>query len=217
MEFLKATVEYVDHMGSDLSVVNAARVSFDKHHEIFKQPDDEGLIKYLAREGHWSPFAHTTIQIRVSCCFAIAKQLAKHQVGFAWNEISRRYVDFEPSYFKPTDWRSSSADKKQGSGEALASQTVVDKVYMDAIADANEAYNRLLALGVCAEQARFVMPLGAMTTWYWTGSVYGFARVFNQRSKEGHNAQEEAEDVAKLIVQICNQHFPVSWKYLTGK
>ena len=108
-------VKLIDLLGSDLTVVNAARVSFDKHHEKFED-NDEGLIRYLANHGHWTPFGHPQLQFRISAPIFVARQLVKHQVGLVWNEISRRYVDTEPMFWLPIEWRERATDKKQGSG-----------------------------------------------------------------------------------------------------
>lgn len=115
-----------DSMGSDLSVVNAARVSFDKEHEYVKTGDTK-LIKYLADNNHWSPFAHTSVQFRIKAPIFVARQLAKHQVGLSWNEISRRYVDQEPEFYYPKQWRGKPVDKKQGSSEEIIDINPVTK------------------------------------------------------------------------------------------
>ena len=114
MKIVPQKVEYVDHMGSDLSIVNAARVSFNKVSNIL-EPNDEKLIKYLAMHNHWTPFAHTSISLRIKCPIFVARQLGKHQVGLVWNEVSRRYVDEEPEFFFPDVWRGKPINAKQGS------------------------------------------------------------------------------------------------------
>ena len=107
----------VDHMGSDLSVVNAARVSFAKSHEEFQEKTDSKLINYLAKHNHWSPFGHASMQFHIKAPIFVARQLVKHQVGLVWNEVSRRYVDDEPNFYNPKNWRLSAENKKQGSSE----------------------------------------------------------------------------------------------------
>ena len=110
-------VTLVDHMGSDLSVVNAARVSFAKSHEEFQEKADSRLINYLAKHNHWSPFGHASMQFHIKAPIFVARQLVKHQVGLIWNEVSRRYVDDEPEFYNPKKWRLSAENKKQGSSE----------------------------------------------------------------------------------------------------
>ena len=113
-------VRLVDHMGSDLSVVNAARVSFAKEHKEFDDVGDTKLINYLAKHNHWSPFGHGSLQFAISAPVFVARQLVKHQVGLVWNEVSRRYVDNEPEFYTPTEWRKSAENKKQGSSDAVS-------------------------------------------------------------------------------------------------
>ena len=110
------SVTLVDNMGTDLSVVNAARVSFGKKHEELTK-GDEKLITFLAKHGHWTPFGHASLSFHVEAPIFVARQLVKHQVGLVWNEVSRRYVDYEPEYWVPDDWRARAEDKKQGSSE----------------------------------------------------------------------------------------------------
>ena len=141
-------VAMVDRMGSDLSVVNAARVSFSK---VKKHIDksDERLIKYLAKHNHWSPFAHTSAQFRIKAPVFVARQLAKHQVGLVWNEVSRRYVSDDPTVWVPEDgWRKETKDKKQGSSdELISSQFAVGYIYTDASSHALDAYKEMIRLG----------------------------------------------------------------------
>ncbi len=115
-------VELIEKLGTDLTVVNAARVSFDKHHNKFIE-SDEKLIKYLASHGHWTPFAHPQLQFRISAPIFVARQLVKHQIGLVWNEVSRRYVDSKPQFYIPKAWRSKPTDKKQGSGSEMIELT----------------------------------------------------------------------------------------------
>ena len=107
-------VERMDTMGSDLTVVNSARVSFSKHSKELNS-SDEKLIAYLAKHGDWSPFSHCFVQFKINAPIFVARQLQKHQVGLAWNEESRRYIDDEPEVYSPPEWRRRAADKKQGS------------------------------------------------------------------------------------------------------
>ena len=205
-------VSRMDSMGSDLTVANAARVSFAKHKEEL-DVSDEKLIKFLAEHGHWSPFSHVFIQFKIDAPIFVARQLQKHQVGLAWNEVSRRYVDSTPEFYSPDEWRRRATDKKQGSmSEPVPSQKVVKSIKEEFDAVALDCYNRLLKLKVCPEQARMVLPQDMMTSWYWSGSVYAFSRVCNLRLKE--DAQAETREVAQSISNHCAIEFPVSWKHL---
>lgn len=207
----KSTVEFVDRMGSDMSIANAARVSFNKVKYDFDE-SDERLIKYLAKHNHWSPFAHTSIQLRISAPLFIARQLVKHQVGGVWNEVSRRYVDEEPVFYVPEVWRGKADNKKQGSTEGAVegvSQNSLNLLAEMSIEGCLDTYLDMLDNGVCPEQARMVLPQNMMTTWIWTGSLMFFHRVYKQRIDE--HAQKEVQDVAKAIGDTCSVLFPVSW------
>ena len=205
-------VSRMDSMGSDLTVANAARVSFAKHKEELDE-GDEKLIKFLAEHGHWSPFSHVFMQFKIDAPIFVARQLQKHQVGLAWNEVSRRYVDSTPEFYSPDEWRRRATDKKQGSmSEPVPSQKVVKSIKEEFDAVALDCYNRLLKLKVCPEQARMVLPQDMMTSWYWSGSVYAFSRVCNLRLKE--DAQAETREVAQAISDHCAIMFPISWKFL---
>jgi len=205
-------VALIDTMGTDLTVVNAARVSFDKHHEELTT-GDEKLISYLANHGHWTPFGHPQMQFRISAPIFVARQLVKHQVGLVWNEISRRYVDSKPTFYITDKWRSRAENKKQGSGTELVSLEGEDWDYIQtAYQTANDAYNHLLKLGVAPEQARMVLPQSMYTEWYWTGSLFAFARICNLRLSP--DAQEETRLIAEQISAFAEEKFPLSWKYL---
>ena len=205
-------VSRMDSMGSDLTVANAARVSFAKHKEELDE-GDEKLIKFLAVHGHWSPFSHVFMQFKIDAPIFVARQLQKHQVGLAWNEVSRRYVDSEPEFYSPDEWRRRATDKKQGSmSEPVPSQKVVNSIKKEYDTVALDCYNRLLKLKVCPEQARMLLPQDMMTSWYWSGSVYAFSRVCNLRLKE--DAQAETREVAQSISNHCAIEFPISWKHL---
>lgn len=199
-------VTLIDKMGSDLTVVNAARVSFGKNKEVF-EASDEKLISFLARHNHWSPFAHCSVQFRIKAPIFVARQLVKHQVGLSWNEISRRYVDYEPEYYVPKNWRLRAEDKKQGSSNETIEYDIANTIKI-----ANTTYNDMLAKGIAPELARMVLPQNMMTEWYWTGSLYAFARVCELRCAE--DTQEETRIVADSIDKFCNEEFPYSWKYL---
>ena len=205
-------VDLIDSMGTDLTIVNAARVSFDKHHKTFTD-GDEKLIKYLAEHGHWTPFGHPQLQFRISAPVFVARQLVKHQVGLVWNEVSRRYVDSQPAFYIPQDWRSRAVDKKQGSGQDIVHLSEADLIDISGIYfKAIEIYDRLIKKGVAPEQARLMLPQSMITEWYWTGSLYAFSRVCNLRLSE--DAQRETKEVAEMIAKFCSKKFPISWKYL---
>ena len=206
------TVAYIDKMGDDLTVVNAARVSFDKRSYELSSKDIK-LIDYLAEHGHWSPFSHCFVQFRIEAPMFVARQLAKHQVGLTWNEVSRRYVDTSPDFFVPEMWRGRAANNKQGSTGAISQQEQATTLLEEAHGKSLDAYHEMLELGVAPEMARMVLPQTTMTEWYWSGSLYAFARVCQQRLD--FNSQAETSDVAAWIDTYCSELFPVSWEALT--
>ena len=174
---------------------------------------DEKLIGFLAKHNHWTPFGHTSITLHIKAPIFVSRQLAKHQVGLVWNEISRRYVSDKPEAWISDLWRQESEDKKQGSESfGVVSQGIVEDIYASAISHSIDAYNRLLKLKVCEEQARAVLPQSTYTEWYWTGSVAAFSRVCKLRLEE--TAQEETREVALAISDHCGKLFPVSWREL---
>ena len=202
------SVRLIDHMGSDLSVVNAARVSFAKEHKEFKDPADTRLINYLAKHNHWSPFGHATMQLQIKAPIFVARQLVKHQVGLTWNEVSRRYVDEEPEFYIPKEWRLAADNKKQGS-----SKETIDIPWAKGINEIPKKYYKdLLELGVAPEMARMVLPQSMMTEWYWSGTLYAFARICNLRCKP--DAQKETQDVGWGIDKHARRLFPASWQAL---
>ena len=205
-------VKLIDSMGTDLSVVNAARVSFGKRKEEVSE-GDEKLIRFLAEHGHWSPFAHCSAQFHIKAPVFVARQLVKHQVGLSWNEISRRYVDYEPEFYEVDKWRGKPIDKKQGSDGTLEDKHGVCQWSKTKIENAAlESYKGLLGQGVAPEQARMVLPQSMMTEWYWSGTLYAFARVCNLRCAS--DAQYETRIVANLINTECGKLFPISWTEL---
>lgn len=218
-------VEYIDHMGSDLSVVNAARVSFDKESDWdfgvdgYKgnlKPFDAKLIGYLASHGHWSPFAHTSISMRWKAPIFVARQLVKHQVGLTWNEVSRRYVKTEPELWWPEKWRKAAENVKQGSSDESFNGGRFSFVLDTALGRANmlvSDYESLIRQGMCPEQARMFLPQNVLTEWIWTGSLYAWVRVWKQRTYP--TAQAETRELVRKIEPIIKQHFPVSWEALT--
>ena len=215
MTQIKAT--YVDHMGSDLSVVNAARVSFGKKSELFcsdhtlgtyeLKVSDTKLINYLAKHKHISPFGHAFASFHIKAPIFVARQLVKHKF-LRWNEVSRRYVSNDPEFYTPT-LRSSSVDKKQGSGDVLGDSVQQDEVFRHAHIEALKQYKYLLNTGVCEEQARTVLTLSHMTEWYWSGSVDAFADMCRLRCAS--DTQEETQKVAWDISLKMEEMFPVSW------
>jgi thymidylate synthase (FAD) len=224
----KGEVAYVNHMGGDLMVVNAARVSFAKESE-YEQVEtgdgtvknelsqkDQKLIKYLAKHKHWTPFAHPQITLRIKAPISIRTQLFKHKVGFVENEVSRRYVDNTPEVYIPR-WRSKPTNgAKQGSEDfiEIGSDTSNGSHigYTMAVDQCLDMYNVLLKKGVAPEQARFILPQGTYTEWYWTGSLAAYARVCKQRLDP--HAQWEVQQYAKAMGDIIAPLYPHSWAAL---
>ena len=190
-------------MGSDLSVVNAARVSFAKESNEFSDKDEK-LIKYLAKHNHWSPFGHASLQFRIKAPIFVARQLVKHQVGLVWNEVSRRYVDDEPEFFIPDQWRSRPENSKQGSGEEIIIYNIESTMQF-----VKQTYQNLLKANVAPEMARMVLPQNMYTEWYWSGTLMAFARVCNLRCKD--DTQFETQHIADCIDWHLHEKFPVSW------
>ncbi len=222
---IKAT--YIEHMGSDVSVVNSARVSFGKKSDSIGSYDihmgnwageipvledrDEKLIKYLAKHKHLSPFGHCFASFHVKAPVFVARQLVKHKF-LRWNEISRRYVDDDPEFYAPSEWRGKSEDKKQGSDgtvEVRGSVPVGRAMYA-----CRDAYEGLLKVGVCPEQARMVLPQSMMTEWYWSGSLDAFADMCRLRCAP--DTQAETRMVASEISELMGQLYPSSWDALIG-
>jgi thymidylate synthase (FAD) len=210
-------VTYVNHMGDDLSVVNAARVSFGKKSDYMPrvhmgepkvlQYKDDRLIKYLAKHNHKSPFNHTFTTFHVKAPVFVARQLVKHEY-MPWNEISRRYVDSEPEFYVPEEWRGRSADKKQGSDGTVKSNANVP-YFNDTMLG---VYTQLLDEGVSPEQARMHLPQSMMTEWYWSGSLFAFAKMCGLRLKE--DTQAETRVVAEKVEDVMAKLYPVSWEAL---
>ena len=205
-------VTLIDSMGSDLSVVNAARVSFNKKSEWDSdnglKATDGVLISYLARHKHMSPFGHCFATFHVKAPVFVARQLVKHKF-LRWNEVSRRYVDEEPKYYSPTTWRGRADDKKQGSsGEVSLSYRTISVLAKHEVW-CNKAYKQLLEQGIAPEQARMVLPQSTMTEWYWSGSLDAWSDMCKLRSAE--DSQEETRKVAKLISDELRDLYPESW------
>ena len=210
-------VNYIDHMGSDLSVVNAARVSFGKKREwmprihygedLVLKPKDAKLISYLAKHQHKSPFNHTFVTFHVKAPVFVARQLVKHEY-MPWNEISRRYVDDPPECFKPDYWRGRAENVKQGSSGEVKSNANVAYQYHKI----EGLYKQLLDEGVCPEQARMILPQSMMTEWYWSGTLFSFSKMCGLRLKE--DTQAETRRVAEQIDVVMQKIYPVSWDAL---
>ena len=214
-------------MGSDLSVVNAARVSFNNWSNSFDMSRERNikLIKYLAKHKHMSPFGHCFASFYIKAPIFVARQLVKHKF-LRWNEISRRYVETQPTYYYPDKWRGRSEDKKQGSNGEIDLSAIKDTNYNNAILGSGtldghvieisewlfETYKLLIDKGVAPEQARMVLPQSMMTEWYWSGSVYAFAKMCGLRLKP--DAQYETRLVAEQIEDKMTELFPESWTAL---
>lgn len=221
MKISPMSVELVDHMGSDLSVVNAARVSFAKESDWDYSRDSIGelsekdckLINYLARHNHWTPFAHAFLSFRIKAPIFVARQLVKHQVGLAWNEVSRRYVDDEPEFWFPNEWRGKPENAKQGSSgvvdDAQPNMLISARVGTQ-VQEMCFVYNDLLDAGVAPEQARMVLPQNTMTEWIWSGSLAAFCRVCKLRLDP--HAQQETRELVEGIKSHLEALFPVSYK-----
>jgi thymidylate synthase (FAD) len=221
-------VTYIDHMGSDLTVVNSARVSFGKksawEQRVHPSGDyaddvlaerDTKLIKYLAKHKHLSPFGHAFASFHVKAPVFVARQLVKHKF-LRWNEISRRYVDEEPEFYSPDVWRGRSQDKKQGSDGVVEFDPyhvyLPDHCSYRAEEICLDVYDAMLEAGVAPEQARMVLPQSMMTEWYWSGSLDAFADMCNLRLKD--DTQHETTLVAEQIDQHMLELFPISWEAL---
>jgi thymidylate synthase (FAD) len=200
-------VQYVDHLGDDARVVNAARISFAKEITEMK-PADKKLLRYLWEHEHTSPFRHCSITFRIKAPIFVLRQWMKHVVGCAWNERSGRYTEFNDSFYQVDEWRTQSAVNKQGSGPALEEvlANTAQIVYEGACSQAVEAYNQLRDLGVSKEQARIVLPVAAMSECYWTASLQAIMHFLKLRT-ESH-AQREIQIPAYRVLEIAEQYFP---------
>jgi len=205
---IKATL--IDHMGSDLSVVNAARVSFGKKADNYTPEQNNRLILYLAKHRHISPFGHCFASFHVKAPIFVARQLVKHKF-LRINEISRRYVDDEPEFYTPDVWRGRSADKKQGSEGEVNPE--YNPQYLDG--KIKYAYLQALQMGVAPEQARMILPQSTLTEWYHSGSLDAWADLCNLRCKP--DTQYESQLVANQIDTIMSDLYPVSWRALRGE
>jgi len=213
----KGYVRLVDHMGSDLSVVNSARVSYNREvSEITAR--DEKLIDFLAREDHTSPFRHAYMQFEVYAPLMVARQWWKYIIGSAhqdpmcaWNESSRRYITEKVEFYVPDVWRSTPENSKQGSGAPVDKDTAghFTSELLRTYDKCESLYEMAMEAGICAEQARLFLPAyGMYVRWYWSASLYGVAHFLNQRLEQ--DAQKEIQDFAQAVHQHALQKFPLS-------
>lgn len=230
-------VELIDYMGSDLTVVNSARVSMNKESDWEVNPytmdrenktlseKDKKLISYLSKHNHFTPFTHAVITLRETVPIFVARQRFKHTVGFTYNEVSRRYVDDMPEFFIPDVWRKRAENVKQGSSDEEVDEVVISWGYHDGDGNGNkygyqevidlcvEYYTEMLNRGVAPEQARMILPQSMYTSYYVTGSLAAFARAYKLRN-DAH-AQKEIKYLANEWDEIISPLFPESWKELT--
>ena len=210
--------DYVSHMGSDITVVNSARVSFNKESTLQEDGSlllsDERLIKYLAKHHHTTPFTHPQITIRETVPIFVARQRFKHVVGFTYNEVSRRYVDDAPEFFYPDVWRCRpEGSVKQGSAGPIQHSVHATDMYEVFVKKAIQLYKDMLSMGIAPEQARMVLPQSMLTSYYVTGSLAAFARMYTQRI-DAH-AQKEIQELAEQVNSIIAPLYPISWGALT--
>ena len=206
-------VTFIDVMGSDSSVVNAARVSFAKEASLFTEEQNAKLIKYLAKHNHKSPFNHAFLSFRIKAPIFISRQLVKHEY-LPWNETSRRYVDDEPEFFN-IQWRYRPENSiKQGSGEQLSLEDnrIANEIFWELAEQSLKAYTSLLDLNIAPEQARAALLIDSQTEWVWSGSLFAFSKMCNLRLDS--HSQKEASEVAEQISNKIKELFPISWEAL---
>lgn len=202
-------VELIGHFGDDNTVVNAARVSFHKDSCMYTDEENGKLLNYLARNGHHSPFNHAFLSFRVKAPIFVARQLVKHKF-LPWNEVSRRYVDDEPEFYIPKEFRNKAENVKQGS-EGVHKYSDLANDYLETVSDgALVRYKDMISLGVCPEQARIILPLNTMTEWVWSGTLGAFLDMLKLRLDP--HTQKETRDTAALISYWVHKHFPTSYK-----
>lgn len=213
---MKATL--LNHMGTDLTVADAARVSFHKTSSEFTEEQNHKLIKYLAEHKHYSPFGHCFASFHVKAPIFVRAQLGKHEY-LRMNEVSRRYVDSNPIFYIPTEWRGKATDRKQGSSGVLEDKfkfgmetlSLKDE-YEHAYEVAHDTYDMMIKVGVAPEMARMVLPQSMYTEWYWSGSLDAFANMAKLRLKA--DTQEETRLIAQQISDQMGTRFPIAWKAL---
>lgn len=230
MKIAPIEVSYIQHCGSDLSVVNAARVSFHKESGWLIDNEslsdgkiktanvlsdkDKRLISFLAKHGHTSPFNHAFLTVRVKAPVFVARQLVKHKF-MPWNEVSRRYVDEEPEFYFPDKWRARAEDKKQGSSDREVLNVEDDYGPRQGTRYTLDTYQHLISAGVAPEQARMVLPQNTMTEWYWSGTLGAFCSMLKLRLAP--DTQEETRLVAQQVASIVQCHFPISYEALVNE
>jgi thymidylate synthase (FAD) len=221
----KGYVRLVDKMGDDLSIANAARVSYDREsHEMSEK--DARLINFLWREKHTSPFRHAVLSFEVYAPLMVARQWWKHHVAAtgvddqnAWNESSRRYITEDAEFYVPAknEWRSKPENSKQGSGAVIDSELgmqLTDELE-SLVWKSTELYEEAMALGVAAEQARLFLPAyGMYVRWRWTTSLHGVLNFLNLRLP--HDSQKEIQDYAKAIAQVVEREFPYTYGVISN-
>lgn len=212
------TAEYINHMGDDITVVNSARVSFNKESEYLEgslPSGDVRLIQYLAKHQHFTPFTHPQITLRETLPIFVARQRFKHVVGFTYNEVSRRYVDDTPEFYSPTTWRERpEGSVKQGSAGTHPETAMFSSIYGEYIKHAIATYENMISCGIAPEQARMVLPQSMLTSYYVTGSLAAYARAYKQRIDS--HAQAETQELVKQWGSILSPLYPVSWAALTA-
>jgi len=195
----------------DLLVVNAARCSFDKEHDEFDEEKDTRLINYLAREKHLLPFRHPSATLRIYAPIFVFRQLGKHQVGFSWSEVSRRYISSQPEFWVPDKIRKKADNIKQGSSEeTLPNAWIID--FHQQNKSCLHTYNTLLRAGAAPEQARAVLPQSMYTTCVVTGTLLGWHHLYTLRTEE--HTQRETQEYAQEVGKIMSNLFPKSWEAL---
>jgi thymidylate synthase (FAD) len=217
-------VAYCGHLGSDLFVVNAARRSFDNQHTEWSETprgrrgrSDTQLVSDLARDGHLLPFRHPQITLACTAPLPVARQLGKHQIGMSWSEVSRRYKTDKLTFHEIGHWRAAPAEKRQGSGEAIADgavQNTLAAIQWRNIRRSLAEYEQALEMGASPEQARFLLPQSMDVRWTWTGSLLAWAHLYAQRTHP--DAQAETREFALLVADVVEPLFPVSWAALAG-
>jgi thymidylate synthase (FAD) len=203
------SVELVDALGSDVNIVNAARVSFAKEVREVGEADQK-LMRYLWKHKHWTPFAHTCITLRCKAPIFLARQLVKHQVGFVWNEESRRYISTEPEYYIPDVLHFSPENAKQGAGAEFNKRQYQEKIdrLIQNTDECDSMYLCSVRSGMAPEEARMFLPLNTHTNWVWSGSLVAFMRVIEQRSDS--HAQGAAQEFAKLLRAAISGTYPMA-------
>jgi thymidylate synthase (FAD) len=204
-------IELLETFGNDLTIVNAARVSFNKVSTEMTNRDEK-LIKYLAEHNHNSPFFHPQLRFRIKMPIFVAREWFRHTIGFARNEVSRRYVDTPPELWFPTEFRERDPNLKQGSKETSVENPEVKEIYDQSMRDSLKAYDALLAQNVAPEIARAVLPLSLYTEFIETGSLAAYARLCKLRLDP--HAQKEIQEYAQQISALIEKAFPISWKAL---